>query len=309
MSFRCGYVALIGQPNAGKSTLMNAILGSKLAITSAKPQTTRHRISGIHNTESEQIILMDTPGIHEAWTELNKAMVQRSMEAISDADAICWILDASVHAKRIEEDRPIWDPQDQLIAEAIENRGTPLVIALNKIDIIPKPLLLPVIAALAELTKAPDVRLISALNGDEVDGLVRRFAELIPEHPPLYPQDEWARVSERFLVSETIREKIFHLTEQEIPYSTFVDIETFDESDRDTKNLVRIYARITVERGSQKGIIIGKGGEMLKRIGTMARKDIQKLLDSRVYLELFVKVESDWTKSKKGLKKVGFERS
>ena len=165
--------------------------------------------------------------------------------------------------------------------------------------------MLPVIAALAELTKAPDVRLISALNGDEVDGLVRRFAELIPEHPPLYPQDEWARVSERFLVSETIREKIFHLTEQEIPYSTFVDIETFDESDRHQKPCADLCSHHR-RTWSQKGIIIGKG-ERCQPSAPWPR--IQKLLDSRVYLELFVKVESDWTKSKKGLKKVGFERS
>jgi GTP-binding protein Era len=307
MTFRCGYVALIGQPNAGKSTLLNQILGSKLAITSAKPQTTRHRIAGLHNDETCQIILLDSPGIHEAWNELNKSMVQRAMQVIGEADAICWILDASVHAKRAEGGHLIWDEQDQLIARALAAKNKPMLVALNKIDVVPKPLLLPVIGGLSDLTGCDNIRPISALNGDGVADLMRQLGEFLPEHPPLFPQDEWAQVTERFLASEIIREKIFHLTEQEIPYASSVQIETFDESGRTKKNIIRIFARISVERNSQKGIVIGKRGEMLKRIGTMARKDMEKVFGCRVYLELFVKVEPDWTKSKKGLKKVGYD--
>jgi len=305
--FKCGYVALIGRPNAGKSTLLNQILGSKLAITSAKPQTTRNRIVGIHNDEHGQMVLIDTPGIHKAWTELNKSMVRRAMQAIEEVDAVCWIGDMTILARRVEEGLPVLDELAEEIASALEQAGQPIVFVANKIDVVPKQLVLPVIDAFGQRVPLAAAVPISALTGDGVQELMDELRTRLPEHPPLFPQEQWTEASERFLVAEIIREKIFHLTEQEIPYSAFVEIEKFDEEERDTQSLVRIYAKIVVERSSQKGIVIGKGGEMLKRIGTMARKEIQKVLGCRVYLELFVSVEKNWTRSTRGLRKVGFE--
>ena len=307
MSFKCGTVALIGRPNAGKSTLLNQILGSKLAIISAKPQTTRHRIAGIHNSDTCQIVLLDTPGLHTAWTELNKSMVRRSLDAIKDVDLLCWLVDTSEHARRFEAKRPILDAEDEWIVEALEKAKRPVFLIANKIDVVPKPLILPVIDALNSRLPVAAALPISALTGDGVPPLLDILQEHLPEHPPLFPQDEWAQVTERFIASEIIREKIFHLTEQEIPYSSHVVIERFDETERETKSLVKIYAKVSVERGSQKGILIGKKGEMLKRIGTMARKDLQSILGCRVYLEIFVNVEENWTRSAKGLRKVGYD--
>ncbi len=305
--FKCGTVALIGEPNAGKSTLLNQVLGEKLAITSAKPQTTRNRIVGIHNDDACQIVLFDTPGIHKAWTELNKSMVRRALDAIHEVDAVCWLGDMTVLARRVEAGEPLLDALGEEIADTLVAAGRPVVFAANKMDLVPKPLVLPVIEALTQRVPLAAAVPISALTGDGVDALVGELRSLMPIHPPLFPVEHWTEASERFLAAEIIREKIIHLTEQEIPYSTFVEIEKFDEEERDTQGMVRIFAKIVVERPTQKGIVIGKGGEMLKRIGTMARQEIQKVLGCRVYLELFVAVERDWTRSTKGLRKVGFE--
>ena len=305
--FRCGVVALVGKPNAGKSTLLNQILGSKLAITSAKPQTTRNRIAGVHTDDTTQLVLVDTPGIHQAWTELNKAMVSRAMAVLEDADVICWLGDMTEMVRRCEKDLDPLDEQDRSIAEAAAKAGRPVVFVANKIDVVPRPMLLPVIDAVTRLPGIAAAVPISALTGDGVPELLAELRTHIPVGQPLFPADEWTQVSERFLVSEIVREKIFHLTEQEVPYSTAVDVIRFDESERETRDLVRIYADVVVERGTQKGILIGKGGEMLKRIGTLARKEIQGVLGCRVYLELFVKVERDWTRSARGLRKVGFD--
>lgn len=305
--FKCGYTALIGRPNAGKSTLLNNILGSKLAITSAKPQTTRNRIRGIYNDEHTQVVLIDTPGIHRAWTELNKSMVRRAMEAIDEVDAVCWIADMTVFARRVEEGEEVLDELAEEIAAALVRSGSPVVLAANKMDVVPKPLVLPVIDAFTKRLPLAAAVPISALTGDGVPELLAEIRALLPDHPPMFPQETWTEHSERFLVGEVIREKIFHLTEQEVPYSTFVEIEKFDEEERESQSLVRIFARILVERGSQKGIVIGKGGEMLKRIGTLARKEIERILGCRVYLDLYVSVEKNWTRTARGLKKVGYE--
>jgi GTP-binding protein Era len=305
--FKTGFVALIGRPNAGKSTLLNKLLGSKLAITSSKPQTTRNRIVGILNHEQMQVILVDTPGIHDAWTELNKAMVKRAVSALDDVDVICWLGDMTELAKRVERNLLVLDAQDEGIAKSIAETGKPVIFIANKIDVVPYPLVLPVIDAVTKALPVVAAIPMSALTGDGVEGLLKEIRGCLPAGPALYPEDEWTQVSERFLAAEIIREKIFHLTSQEVPYATFVDVVRFDESERESKNRLSIYADIVVERGSQKGIIIGKGGEMLKRIGTMARKDLQEVLDCRVYLELFVKVEKDWTRTRRGLRKVGFD--
>ncbi|HHO51918.1 MAG TPA: GTPase Era [Deltaproteobacteria bacterium] len=308
-AFHCGYVALIGRPNAGKSTLLNRILGTKLAITSAKPQTTRNRIVGIHSDERMQAVLVDTPGIHEAWTELNRSMVDRAKAALDDVDVAAWIGDMTVLARRAEGDTPVLDEVDLRIAELLRASNLPVIFVANKIDIVPHPLLLPVIEAVTQQLEIAAAIPVSALTGDGVPGLLDEVTRLLPPSPPLFPPEDWAQVTERFLVSEIVREKIFHLTEQEVPYATHVVVRQFDESARgegDGRGLVRIFADVVVERESQKGIVIGRGGEMLKRIGTLARKELVELLGCRVYLELFVRVERDWTRSARGLRRVGF---
>ncbi|MCB9681531.1 MAG: GTPase Era [Alphaproteobacteria bacterium] len=305
--FRTGYVALVGRPNAGKSTLLNQLLGSKLAITSSKPQTTRDRIVGVRTDEHMQAILLDTPGIHKAWTELNKAMVRKSVDALAEVDVVCWLEDMTVLAARIGADKPVLDGAAAAIVELLSEAGRPVIFVANKLDVVPPPTVLPVIDAVRQAL--PNLRAavpLSALTGDGLTDLISELRAALPVAQPLYPPDHWTEVSERFLTAEVIREKVFHLTEQEVPYATAVEVEVFDESERDTEGLVRIHAAIIVERPQQKGILIGKGGEMIKRIGTLARKDLSALLDCRVHLELFVKVERDWTKTAKGLRKVGF---
>lgn len=304
--YRCGFAALIGRPNAGKSTLLNTILGTKLAITSAKPQTTRDRIVGIHSTEDMQAVLVDTPGIHDAWTELNKVMVAKSVAALQEVDVVLWLADMTHAAARLQSEQSPMDAVDELIAAELSDLGRPVILVANKMDVVASELALPVIAAWQERLSLATAVPTSAVTGDGVPELLAEVRSRLPVHPPLYPPEHWADISERFLAAEIIREKIFHLTEQEIPYSTFVEIERFDESERETRNIVRIYARIALERRSQKGIVIGRRGEMLKRIGTLARKELQKLLECRVYLELYVNVEPDWTRTRRGLRRVGF---
>jgi GTP-binding protein Era len=305
--FRSGYVALLGCPNAGKSTLLNKVLGSKLAITSSKPQTTRDRIAGIHTDERMQVVMLDTPGIHDPFTELNKSMVDRALSTLGEADAVCFLGDMTELAGRAERGEDILGGPEGRIVDVLANQRVPVIFVANKVDVVPRQLVLPVIDAVQKRLSLAAAVPISALTGDGVPQLVEEIRRLLPVQGPLFPADEWAQVTERFLVSEIIREKIFHLTEQEIPYATFVDVVVFDESRREEQNgLIKIHADVVVERPTQKGILIGRGGEMLKRIGTLARKELQEVLGCRVYLELFVKVERDWTKTAKGLRKVGF---
>jgi GTP-binding protein Era len=309
LSFKCGYTALIGRPNAGKSTLLNTILGSKLAITSSKPQTTRNRIAGVHTDESMQVVLIDTPGIHQARTELNKQMVAAAQSAIADVDVVVWLGDMTMLARRVEAGEPAFDEVDEVVVSALQGAKVPVVFAANKMDVVPAPLVLPVIDAVRQRLQVAAAVPVSALTGDGVAALLSEIRDILPEHPPLFPADQWTEVSERFLVAEIVREKIFHLTEQEVPYSTAVEVIKFDETERESENpIVRIFADVIVERPSQKGILIGKGGEMLKRIGTLARREIQDMLGCRVYLELHVKVERNWTKTRTGLRRVGYEQ-
>jgi GTP-binding protein Era len=306
MSFKCGYAALIGRPNAGKSTLLNRILGSKLAITSNKPQTTRNRVAGVYNDASMQAVLVDTPGIHQAWTELNRQMVQASLAAIGDCDVVLWIADMTVLARRVEAGEPVLDAEDDGIAQRLGDR--PVILVANKLDVVPHPLVLPVIDAFRGKLKLIAAVPVSALTGDGVDRLLEAVRDALPEHPALFPADAWTQLSERFLCAEILREKVFHLTEQEVPYACAVEILTFDESAREGENgLVTIHADLIVERPSQKGILVGHQGEMIKRIGTLARKEMQALLGCRVHLQTHVKVERDWSKTRGGLRKVGFQ--
>jgi GTP-binding protein Era len=305
--FRCGYVGLVGRPNAGKSTLLNAVLRNKLAITSAKPQTTRNRIAGIHSDETMQAILVDTPGIHDAWTPLNQSMVQRALAVLHEVDLACWIGDMAQLGHRVEQGEPVLDAVDEQVADRLVESGRPIVFVANKIDIVPHPLLLPVTDAVRQRLPIVASVPVSALTGDGVDRLLGEIRAHLPVGPALFPTDEWAQVTERFLVAEIVREKIFHLTEQEVPYATHVEVVSFDESERESRRIVRIHADVVVERDSQKGIVIGKGAEMLKRIGTLARKELVQLLGCRVHLDLKVKVEKDWTRTVGGLRRVGFE--
>lgn len=305
--FRTGYVALVGRPNAGKSTLLNKMMGTKLAITSDKPQTTRNRIAGIHTTETMQAILIDTPGIHDAWTELNKSMVQIAHRALGEVDVVALLVDMTQLSRRVKDDVELLDPELEAICAAVEASGKPVILIANKVDVVAKELVLPVIDAFGKRLKLHAAIPISALKGDNVRAVEAEIEAALPEGPALYPAEEWTQVTERFLVAEIVREKIFHNTKAEIPYCTAVEVLSFDESERETRNLTRIHATIMVERDSQKGILIGKRGEMLKRIGTLARKELMVLLECRVHLELFVKVEKDWTRTKRGLRRVGFE--
>ncbi|MCA9570565.1 MAG: GTPase Era [Myxococcales bacterium] len=306
-AFRAGYVALVGRPNAGKSTLLNRLLGAKLAITSDKPQTTRNRIAGVHTTEAYQAVLVDTPGIHEAWTELNRSMVQVAHQVLDEVDVVALLVDVTTLAKRAADGVEILDPELEGICAVVQASGKPTILVANKMDVVPKHLVLPIIERFTARLPLVAAVPLSALTGDNLAAFEEEVAHALPAHPPLFPPDEWTQVTERFLVAEIVREKIFHLTKAEIPYSTTVEVLTFDESERESKNLVKIHATVIVERPSQKGIVIGKKGEMLKRIGTLARKELMGLLECRVHLELFVKVEKDWTKTKRGLRKVGFE--
>lgn len=306
--FRCGYVALLGRPNAGKSTLMNQILGSKLSIISSKPQTTRDRIAGIHHEDGLQAILLDTPGVHRAWTELNKVMVRRAREAVADADVVVWIEDMTLIKERFQKKEPLIDEVTEDILTALREAGKPVLLVPNKIDLVEPVLVLPFIDAVQKQLPFAAAIPISAQTGDGRGELLAELRRQLPEGPALFPKDTWTEVSEKFLAAEVIREKIFHLTEQEVPYATYVEITQFDEAKRETKEIVRIFATIFVERPAQKGIVIGKGGEMLKRIGTTARVDLQKVLGCRVHLELHVKVEKNWSRTTQGLRRVGYER-
>jgi GTP-binding protein Era len=306
----------VGRPNAGKSTLLNHILGQKLSIVSPKPQTTRNRVVGIHTDEACQLVLVDTPGLHDAKNRMNRSMVEVARGSLSGVDAVCWVVDGEKCVERVEGGQPVSHKGHQVIAAMIAESGAgveggpKVIIALNKVDKVAKLWLLPVIAELAALIPGAQVVPISARKGSGVDHLVRTLAALMPARPPLHAPDQLTLSPERFIVSELIREKIFLLTHQEVPYSTAVEVEKFEEeapAGGHERGRVVIYARILVERDGQKGVLIGKGGTMLKEIGTRARQDIQALLGTRVHLELHVAVEEGWSESARMLREQGIE--
>ena len=305
---RAGGVGLIGRPNVGKSTLLNRVLGLKVAATADKPQTTRNRIAGIFNAPGLQAVVVDTPGIHKPRSRLNKAMVRAAMEVMQEVDLLVWLLDATELVSNAKVERTVLTGGDAWIAEQIEQSGKPVLLALNKVDQLEHRWLLPVLEACSARLPNAGMVPISALRGDGVDALLGEIANHLPVHPPLFPADQLLEQSERFVVAEIIREKVVRLTEKELPYVTAVEIEQFDEDVREGERaFVTINARIIVERPSQKGIIIGKGGAMIKRIGTQARQDIQRILGAAVHLELFVAVEPDWTRNPRVLRELGYE--
>ncbi len=281
---KTGIVAIVGPPNAGKSTLLNGLLGQKISIVTPKPQTTRNRIVGILNHADYQIVLLDTPGLHKARQPLNLEMVKIAMESLAGVDVILFLLDISL---------PL--PEKNAAAvEYLQNSESPAILVLNKIDLRNKETLLPMIEAYQKIYPFEAIVPISALFQSGTDILVQEMLKYMPKGPRLYPEDIPTDSTERFIVAEMIREKIFLMTSQEVPYATAVTVDSFKEEEH--KKMVTIHATIYVEKGSQKGIIIGRKGAMLTSIGKNARYDIEELLDRKVLLKLWVKVRKNWTR-------------
>jgi GTPase len=293
-SFKCGYIALIGYPNVGKSTLLNRLVGGKLAITSPKPQTTRFRLLGIVNLPEAQLLFLDTPGILEPKGPLNESLVQAALTALNEADVVVWLV----------EPRPP-NLQDRVLLPHLQQLSCPLLVAINKIDTVAKPKLLPLMAAFHELFPESPVMPVSALAGEGLGELQQEIIQRLPAGPPLYPPDQDTEATERFLAAELIRERVLHHVGEEVPYAVAVQVEEFDENRR--PELVLIRAIIYVERDSQKGILIGKGGRMLKAIGAEARAEIEALLDAHVFLELWVKVWKNWRRDPRAIRTLGYQ--
>jgi GTP-binding protein Era len=293
-NFKSGYVAIVGAPNAGKSTLLNRMLGEKISITSKKPQTTRNRILGVVHRPDVQIIFIDTPGIFKAKDTLNLRIVDTALFAIGDVDVILFVLDAANPDQTSE----------YFLAKRLQNQERPVIVALNKIDLIEKTDLLALIKKWSTEYRFDVIVPISAAEGTQIEALIEAMENLLPSGPPYFPEDALTDLPERFIAAEMIRESVFRLTGEEIPYATAVTVDSFKEE----KNgkLVKIEATIHLERGSQKGIIIGKEGSKLKRIGTESRKKIEHMLETKVYLKLFVRVQKNWRKDTRALRKFGY---
>jgi GTP-binding protein Era len=292
--FHAGFVALVGTPNVGKSTLLNRMLGEKISITSRKPQTTRNRILGVVHRPEAQLVLLDTPGVHRAQQPLNARLIDVALSALGDVDLVLLLVDPL---------RPDPASEDFLLGRLAE-AGQPVVLAINKIDRIAADQLIPILDSWSRRFTFKDIVPISALQGTQVEDLLKVMEALLPEGPPFYAEDMLTDGAERFIVAEMIREKVFRLTGEEIPYATAVTVDAFRET-RQGK-LVRITATIHVERDSQKGMVIGRGGKKLKQIGQAARDDIENLLGTRVYLDLFVRVQKNWTRDTRALRKFGY---
>jgi GTP-binding protein Era len=297
---KSGFVALVGRPNVGKSTLLNRLLGQKLAIVSPKPQTTRGRILGIVNREGAQVALLDTPGLHTAKGGLNARMVQAALQTLADADVACFLIEAG---------GPAIDAATRKALDQVKAAKKPTLLVVNKIDQVQKSLLLPLIDRWKDEHDWSEVYPLSALKGENVDGLIDAIAKHLPEAPPMFPPEQWTDASERDLCGELIREQLLRQLEKEVPYSAAVLVEKFDESERNIgpRGLVRVQATIVLERESQKGIVIGKRGARLKEIGSMSRREMERLLGAKVFLELHVRVEPGWTQTSKGLRRAGYE--
>ena len=294
MTFLSGFIAIIGPPNVGKSTLLNRILGKKITIVSPKPQTTRNRITGIYHEQGCQMVFMDTPGIHRTQTPLHKSMVGSAESALKEVDLL--VLMIEMHHPQA--------PEIPMILDSIRKSRKPSVLAINKIDTGLKETLLPTIAAYSETRSFKSIIPISALTGDGVGRLLGELKSMLKEGPAFFPENVQTDQSEPFLVSEMIREKIFLHTRQELPYSSAVTVERLEEQPE--RDLVSISARIHVESESQKGILIGRGGKMIKKIGQAAREDLESFFGSRVFVELFVKVDKNWSKDPRTLRRLGY---
>ena len=291
--FRSGYIAIVGRPNVGKSTLLNKILGEKVAIVSPRPQTTRNRITGIRTTESSQIVFLDTPGIHQGHSMINRRLVDTALQTLDEVDGVLWLLDAHDKIKQ-EEER---------IAETLRGVETPVLILINKMDLVSKGKLLPLMDRCSQLLPGKEIVPISALKGDGVPLVLEIVEKWLAEGEKFFTQGEYTDQTERFLASEIVREKVFNLTRQEIPYGVAVTIDEFTE--KEEKGLIVIGATIHTERDSHKGILIGKRGAMLKQIGQQAREELEKIFGCRIFLELFIRVDPDWTQNPNLLAEMG----
>jgi GTP-binding protein Era len=304
---RAGFASLIGRPNAGKSTLLNRMVGQKVAIVSDKPQTTRNRIVAVKNLPGGQIVFVDTPGIHRPLHRMNVRMVDAAVETLREVDVVALIFDAST--------RP--GQGDEYVSKLLEHVKMPVVLVLNKIDLVTKSALLPLMEKAQTWHDFAAIVPVSAETGDGVDPLEQVILEHLPESDPIYPEDFLTDQAERTLVAEIVREKVLHNTRNELPFSTAVVVDQFDESDRgpapsersESKGLLRLYCTIYVETESQKPIIIGRGGAMIKQIGTEARKELEAFFETKVYLDLRVKVDPDWRNNDRTLDTLGVPRT
>jgi GTP-binding protein Era len=272
----------VGRPNAGKSTLLNRLVGTKLAIVSDKPQTTRNRILGVRNYDDGQVVFVDTPGIHKPLHRLNVRMVDAAIDSIRDVDLVVLVLDASERT----------GGGDRFMAHVVRQVEGPVVLALNKIDLLARPKLLPLIDAWSREHAFAGIVPLSAATGENVDRLEGVILQQLPEGEPLYPPEYLTDQPERFFVAELVREQVLRHTHAELPFSTAVVVDRFEEPD--DKGLMRLYCSILVERASQKAIVVGRAGAMIKRIGTAAREELERFFDARVYLDLHVKVKAEW---------------
>lgn len=293
-AFRCGFVAIVGRPNVGKSTLVNAVMGRKISIVTAKPQTTRHRIVAVHTTPDAQILFVDTPGLHrKAGRAMNRLMNRAASNALADADVVLFVSDATR-----------WTTEDEDVLRHLRDARAPVIAVLNKTDRVqPREKLLDAMQLMAARRDFAEIVPISAQQGDNLDRLLDLLPGYLPESPPLFPEDMLTDRGRDFHVAEIVREKLTLMLHQELPYGLTVQVERFDEDDA----AATIHAVIWVERDSQKGIVIGKDGATLKRIGRAARLDIAAFLGKRVHLELWVKVKDNWADSEKDLLSLGFD--
>lgn len=291
---KAGFVALVGRPNAGKSTLLNQLVGTKLAIVSDKPQTTRNRIVGVRTRPAGQIAYLDTPGIHKPLNRLNARMMDVSRAALREVDVVALVIDATAPE----------GAGDRYVRELVATVRVPVVVALNKVDLVDKTALLPRIAALANRKLAADIVPVSATTGENVDRLEAVLLEHLPEGQPLFPEDYLTDQPERFFAAELVREQVLRHTHAELPFSTAVVVDQFGEPEA-PGGLLRLHCSILVERASQKPILLGKGGSMIKAIGTAARHALEAFFDTKVFLDLHVKVKDDWRDDPRALADIG----
>jgi GTP-binding protein Era len=291
---KCGFVAIVGRPNVGKSTLLNRLVGAKLAIVSDKPQTTRNRIAGVRNHPGGQIVFLDTPGIHRPTHRMNVRMVDAAYEGMRQGDVIALVSDATdARAGKGEH----------FILDGVRNAAVPVVLVINKVDLVSRPKVLPLIDAWSRRHTFADIVPLSALTGENVDRLEQVLLDRLPEGEPLYPADYLTDQPERFFVAEAVREKVLAFTHAEIPFASAVVVDRFEEPGE--SGTLRLYCSILVERESQKPIVIGRGGEMIKRIGVAAREDLERFFDAKVYLDLRVKVRAEWREDERLLEELG----
>ena len=279
---KAGFVSFLGRPNAGKSTLLNRIVGHKLAIVSDKPQTTRTRIVGVKNYDEGQVVFVDTPGVHKPTHRMNRRMVDMALDAMREVDLLALVVDVSV--------KP--GPGDRYLLKLVQDVKTPAILALNKVDLVSKPKLLPIIETYSRAHPFVEIVPISAADGTNVDVLEKLFVQHLPEGEPLYPADYVTDQPERFFISEIIREQVLQMTHDELPFSTAVIVDRLEPAGED--KIIKLYCTILVDRESQKPIVVGRGGTMIKAIGTAARAEMEREMERRVYLDLHVKVKAEW---------------